>query len=107
MVLAETSRAVNTTGVGGVFLAGFLIVASPAGAERDPTSNRPRVDVRAGLALRVSWGAHAVSFPTTFLEPLEDAPTAQVSLPDLAAFLSKPTRIVSAPHGASGAQRSR
>ncbi len=90
---AEPSRVVNTTGAGDAFLAGFLTGASANRAVLSSATERTAVDLGAGLALGASWGAHAVSLPTTLLDRLDDAPPAQVAEPDVAMVLAEPTLV--------------
>jgi 1-phosphofructokinase len=73
---------VNTAGAGDASLAGFLV-----GSWRDGGA----VDVPSGLQLAASWGALAVSQPTTLLTSVADAPPATLTAaPDPATPLTEP-----------------
>ena len=83
---------VNTTGAGDATLAGFLrhsIRDESRGGE-----GLPRLDLEHALATAVSWGALAVSLPTTLITGLENAPVPQVAPPDLDRRLLERTHLV-------------
>ncbi len=82
---------VNTTGAGDATLAGFL-----AGSIRDidrTTIGRTKLDIVAALGTAVSWGALAVSLPTTLVEGLENAPTPIIEDPPVDRVLLEPTHL--------------
>jgi 1-phosphofructokinase len=77
---AVAPQLVNTTGAGDATLAGFLghsIKEETRGAE-----GGAELDLEAGLTTAVSWGALAVSLPTTLISGLENAPVPSVGTPD-------------------------
>jgi 1-phosphofructokinase len=71
---------VNTTGAGDATLAGFL--ADSIREESRLGEGLPKLDLEHALATAVSWGALAVSLPTTLITNLADAPTPVVQVPD-------------------------
>jgi 1-phosphofructokinase len=71
---------VNTTGAGDATLAGFLRDAIRPEARTAGVT--PPLDLAHGLGTAVSWGALAVSLPTTLISGLEDAPVPVVQQPD-------------------------
>lgn len=76
---ATPSANINTTGAGDASLAGFLVHAD----SHKNTTGSARVDVPAALAGAASWGALAISQPTTLLNTVAGAPVAQlVESPD-------------------------
>jgi 1-phosphofructokinase len=76
---AVAPRLVNTTGAGDATLAGFL--AHSIRDESRGTGAAPELDLERALTTAVSWGALAVSLPTTLITGLEDAPAAAVGAP--------------------------
>jgi 1-phosphofructokinase len=85
---------VNTTGAGDATLAGFL-----SGAIRDDTRHgleTPPLDLHQALARAVSWGALAVSLPTTLVTGLENAPVPVIHPPDPDRVLLEGTHLVAA-----------
>ncbi len=77
---AVAPRLVNTTGAGDATLAGFLsrsIQEDTRGGDGPPA-----LDLEAALGTAVSWGALAVSLPTTLISGLQDAPVPTVGEPD-------------------------
>ncbi|MDH2443294.1 PfkB family carbohydrate kinase [Amnibacterium sp. CER49] len=71
---------VNTTGAGDATLAGFL--SDAIRPEARIAGGTPPLDLAHGLGTAVSWGALAVSLPTTLISGLEDAPVPVVQQPD-------------------------
>ena len=80
----------NTTGAGDAVLAGFIASSQPSGKA---AGIREPLDIPSGLATAVSWGALAVSLPTTLISSFENAPTAVVEQPDRDRPLSEPTHL--------------
>jgi 1-phosphofructokinase len=77
---AVAPQLVNTTGAGDATLAGFL-----GNSIRDETrfgEGASELDLDRALTTAVSWGALAVSLPTTLITGLEDAPVPVVGDPD-------------------------
>jgi 1-phosphofructokinase len=88
---AVAPQLVNTTGAGDATLAGFLghsIDESTRGI-----GETPGLDLESGLATAVSWGALAVSLPTTLISSLEDAPEPIVGAPDPEKVLLEATHL--------------
>jgi 1-phosphofructokinase len=83
---------VNTTGAGDATLAGFL--GSSIRIEDRGGPDRPPIDLRGALATAVSWGALAVSLPTTLISGIEHAPEATVREPELGRPLVEATHLV-------------
>ena len=78
---ATAARVVNTTGAGDATLAGFL--AHSIRDEDRSADGRPPLDLASAIGSACSWGALAVSLPTTLIGSLADAPQAEVGEPDL------------------------
>jgi 1-phosphofructokinase len=88
---AVAPQLVNTTGAGDATLAGFLghsIKEDTRGLE-----GGPQLDLVGGLTTAVSWGALAVSLPTTLISGLENAPVPTVSAPDPERVLLEATHL--------------
>lgn len=83
---------VNTTGAGDATLAGFL--ADSIREESRLAEGLPPLDLERALATAVSWGALAVSLPTTLITNLADAPTAVVQVPDPQRVLLEATHLL-------------
>jgi 1-phosphofructokinase len=83
---------VNTTGAGDATLAGFL--RSSIRVEDRGGPERPPIDLRGALATAVSWGALAVSLPTTLISGIEHPPEATVREPELDRPLVEATHLV-------------
>jgi 1-phosphofructokinase len=89
---AVAPQLVNTTGAGDATLAGFL--ADSIREESRLGGGMPRLDLEHALATAVSWGALAVSLPTTLITNLADAPVPVVQVPDPARALLETTHLV-------------
>ncbi|RIX26419.1 1-phosphofructokinase family hexose kinase [Amnibacterium setariae] len=83
---AVAPQLVNTTGAGDATLAGFL-----GNSIREDGSHE--LDLERALATAVSWGALAVSLPTTLITGLEDAPVPTVAAPDPERVLLEATHL--------------
>ena len=92
--LAKAPEIVNTTGAGDATLAGFVghCVTDDALANARELGGLPKLDLRRGLTYAVSYGAIAVSVPTTIIESLDALPVAEVHRPDRDRELSEPTK---------------
>ena len=75
---ATAPAVINTTGAGDAFLAGFLSQVISREADHHAQGVLPQLDLRAGLATACSWGALAVSLPTTLISSFESAPEAEI-----------------------------
>jgi len=77
---ARATEVINTTGAGDAFLAGFLsqVIAPTAQNLPHTAETLPTLDLKAGLTTACSWGALAVSLPTTLIGSFGDAPTTQI-----------------------------
>lgn len=75
---ATAPAVVNTTGAGDAFLAGFLSQVISREADHHAQGVLPQLDLPAGLAAACSWGALAVSLPTTLISSFENAPEAEI-----------------------------
>jgi len=75
---ATAPDVINTTGAGDAFLAGFLssIFPPPVPGHYTDNSQGNPMDIRAALPTGCSWGALAVSLPTTLISSFSDAPQA-------------------------------
>ncbi|GAA4755804.1 1-phosphofructokinase family hexose kinase [Amnibacterium soli] len=88
---AVAPQLVNTTGAGDATLAGFL-----GNSIRDETrglGGAPELDLERALSTAVSWGALAVSVPTTLITSLDDAPVPAVGAPDPERVLLETTHL--------------
>jgi 1-phosphofructokinase len=85
---------VNTTGAGDATLAGFLS-GSIRNEDRDGLETPP-LDLEEALGRAVSWGALAVSLPTTLITGLENAPVPVVQVPDPDRVLLEGTHLIAA-----------
>jgi 1-phosphofructokinase len=83
---------VNTTGAGDATLAGFLRDAIRPGSRT--VTGTPPLDLAHGLGTAVSWGALAVSLPTTLISGLDDAPAPVVAQPDPGRALLEGTHLL-------------
>lgn len=89
---AVAPRLVNTTGAGDATLAGFL---SRSIREESRGGDGPaELDLEAALGTAVSYGALAVSLPTTLITGLQDAPAPTVAEPDGDRPLLEATQLV-------------
>ena len=77
---AVAPEVINTTGAGDAFLAGFLsqVVSPEASAAGREAGTLPTLSPEAALTTGCSWGALAVSLPTTLISSFGDAPAAQL-----------------------------
>ncbi len=77
---AVAPEVINTTGAGDAFLAGFLSQVVKRGEELalHTAENLPTLDLEAGIKTACSWGALAVSLPTTLITSFEHAPTTEI-----------------------------
>ena len=75
---ATAPAVINTTGAGDAFLAGFLSQVISRDAEHNADGVLPQLDLRAGLSTACSWGALAVSLPTTLISSFASAPRAEI-----------------------------
>ena len=77
---AVAPEVINTTGAGDAFLAGFLsqVVSPEASAAGRESGTLPKLSAQAALTRGCSWGALAVSLPTTLISSFGDAPEAQL-----------------------------
>ena len=75
---ATAPAVINTTGAGDAFLAGFLSQVISREADHHAEGVLPQLDLRAGLSTACSWGALAVSLPTTLISTFASAPTAEI-----------------------------
>ena len=75
---ATATDVVNTTGAGDAFLAGFLSQATSAHPNAVAEGKLPGLDLAAGLNVACSWGALAVSLPTTLISTFSEAPTTEI-----------------------------
>lgn len=93
--LAEAPHVVNTTGAGDATLAGFVghaIQGPGRTGGRADWYELPRLSIRRALGAAVTYGALAVSVPTTIIESLDGAPTPVVEAPEYERDLSEPTK---------------
>jgi len=86
---ATAPAVINTTGAGDAFMAGFLSSVIHTDANRDHSELAP-LDLRAGIANACSWGALAVSLPTTLISSFDNAPTTEILDVDRAYELTEP-----------------
>ncbi|MEY4997574.1 MAG: hypothetical protein RLY59_978 [Actinomycetota bacterium] len=75
---AVAPEVINTTGAGDAFLAGFLsqVVSPEASTAGRENGTLPKLSPEAALTTGCSWGALAVSLPTTLISSFGDAPKA-------------------------------
>lgn len=77
---SQATRVINTTGAGDAFFAGFLhaaLIEDESKRARE-NGNLPEVKLSSGLINACSWGALAVSLPTTLISSFVDAPVADL-----------------------------
>ena len=86
---ATAPAVINTTGAGDAFMAGFLSSVIYTDASRSHTELAP-LDLRAGIANACSWGALAVSLPTTLISSFSTAPTTEILDVDRGYELTEP-----------------
>lgn len=77
---AVAPEVINTTGAGDAFLAGFLsqVVSPEASSAGREAGTLPALSPEVALTTGCSWGALAVSLPTTLISSFGDAPAAQL-----------------------------
>lgn len=77
---APVEEVINTTGAGDAFLAGFLsqIISPEASAKARESKSLPELEIRNSLPIGCSWGALAVSLPTTLISSFAEAPEASI-----------------------------
>lgn len=96
---AKASQVTNTTGAGDATLAGFLAHSLPqtdrgaAHSVDETPADAPALTIPDALAHACSWGALAVSLPTTLISSFEHAPRATVSAPEPNRALREPTHL--------------
>lgn len=97
---AKAPQVVNTTGAGDASLAGFVghSIQGPGqqGGQAD-YGELPPLALKSGLSKAVIYGALAVSVPTTIIDSLDGAPTAEITVPDPSQPLSEPTKFFETP----------
>jgi 1-phosphofructokinase len=86
---ATAPAVINTTGAGDAFMAGFLNSVIHSDGARDHHELAP-LDLRAGISNACSWGALAVSLPTTLISSFSDAPTTDILEVDRGYQLTEP-----------------
>jgi 1-phosphofructokinase len=86
---ATAPAVINTTGAGDAFMAGFLNSVIHSDGGRDHHELAP-LDLRAGISNACSWGALAVSLPTTLISSFSDAPTTDILEVDRGYQLTEP-----------------
>ena len=89
---AVAPQLVNTTGAGDATLAGFL--RDSIDDETRSGEGMPALNLTRALSTAVSWGALAVSLPTTLISGIDDAPVPTVGAPDPARPLLEATHLV-------------
>jgi 1-phosphofructokinase len=90
---AVATEVVNTTGAGDATLAGFLAHSIVDGAvSTEP--QRSQLTLQDALGYACSWGALAVSLPTTLITSFDAAPEATVSAPEPSRPLREPTHLI-------------
>ncbi|MFD1722018.1 1-phosphofructokinase family hexose kinase [Amnibacterium endophyticum] len=89
---AVAPRLVNTTGAGDATLAGFL--RDSIDEETRIVGETPALTLERALTTAVSWGALAVSLPTTLISGIDDAPVPTVEAPDPSRPLLEATHLV-------------
>lgn len=92
---ADAPSVVNTTGAGDATLAGFVghsIVGAGRAGGRPDWESLPKLTVKRGLGAAVTYGALAVSVPTTIITSLDNPPVPVVEEPDPERVLSEKTK---------------
>lgn len=77
---AEAAEVINTTGAGDAFLAGFIheVVSHEESQGAREAHVLPSLNIERALTNAVSWGALAVSLPTTLIPSFVDAPPGHI-----------------------------
>ena len=77
---ARATDVINTTGAGDAFFAGFLdqVVLEEESKRAREAGELPALDIAGALTNACSWGALAVSLPTTLIASFGEAPVAQL-----------------------------
>ena len=93
--LATAPQVINTTGAGDATLAGFVgnsIQGAGRAGGRADFHHLPKLTIKRALGSAVTYGALAVSVPTTIIDSLDHAPKPVIEAPDPARELSEPTK---------------
>jgi 1-phosphofructokinase len=90
---AVATEVINTTGAGDATLAGFLAHSIVEGGARG--SGPAALTLADALGYACSWGALAVSLPTTLITSFDTAPASVVSAPEPDRALREPTHLLS------------
>lgn len=88
---AVATEVVNTTGAGDAFLAGFLssVITPEASVAAQENGGLPMLNIESALTTGCSWGALAVSLPTTLISSFGEAPEATLREVDPAYVLQE------------------
>lgn len=77
---ATATAVINTTGAGDAFLAGYLsaLITPEAHEAAVASGEQPALDIPDAIKVGCSWGALAVSLPTTLIQSFAQAPEAHI-----------------------------